>query len=90
MDYLCNGFVVSRPDIFWMMKVVRLAEPEGKLAWFCRIAIGDLRELFETLPARLPYIAFCRRGESRLRVYPMERFIHLANKFGGRTVTIGG
>ena len=89
MDYLCNGFVLSRPTIFWMMKIVdvsKIDEPGPKFAWFVRVAVGDLRELFETLPARLPYMAFCRRGDTKIRVYPLERFERWALKVGGQTV----
>lgn len=89
MDYLCNGFVLSRPSIFWMMKIIDAAEkdePKPQLAWFVRVAVGDLRELFDTLPARLPYMAFCRRGEGKIRRYPTEKFVALSMKFGGTTV----
>jgi hypothetical protein len=80
MDYLCNGFVVSRPSIFWMAKIVDVSEREDPgpvFAWFVRVAVGDMRELFETLPLLLPKIAFCRRGDGRIRVYSLERFARL-------------
>jgi hypothetical protein len=78
IDYLCNGFVVSRPTIFWMAKIIEVkprwaTEPE--LAWFVRIAVGPMEELFQTLPAFLPNIAFCRRGDGRVRVFPLEKFV---------------
>lgn len=92
MDYLCTGFVTSRPTMFTMMKIIDVAEelPEGTpgptLAWFLRVAIGDLREVTEAFPLRLPWLAFCRHGDPKLRLYPMDRAMALAMKFGGITV----
>lgn len=87
MDYLCNGFVVSHPTVFNMMKIINISENhKPKLAWFIRMGVGDLRDLLNTLPGRLPYIAFCRRGDPRIRVYSTERLWRLAFKVGGQTV----
>ena len=85
MEYLCNGFVVSRPTCFWMGKIIDLTPDakegdewkEGELGWFVRMAVGDMRELLETLPAVLPRIAFTRREDPRVRSYPLERFVEL-------------
>jgi hypothetical protein len=81
VDYLCNGFVLSRPTIFWMAKIVDLAGGDGRAqpdyAWFVRVAAGNLEELMQTLPMVLPKIAFCRRGDGRVRVYTLERFLRL-------------
>jgi hypothetical protein len=81
VDYLCNGFVLSRPTVFWMAKMVELTPPapDGTrdLAWFVRVAAGNMEELMQTLPALLPKIAFCRRGDGRVRVYRLERFLQI-------------
>jgi hypothetical protein len=85
VDYLCNGFVLSRPTVFWMAKIVDLTDPgDGRsqmgdrdLAWFVRVAAGNMEELMQTLPALLPKIAFCRRGDGRVRVYRLERFLQI-------------
>jgi hypothetical protein len=89
MEYLSTGFVISRPTIFAMMKIVDVAEKDEQgpiYAWFLRVAVGDLRELTEIFPAPLPYMAFCRHGDSKLRRYPFEKMIALAMKLGGTTV----
>jgi hypothetical protein len=70
--YLEHGFVVSRPDVFAMGKVIiRGGEP----AWFIRVAVGNLGALLRLLPVALPKICFCRRGV-RLKVYSLERLLH--------------
>jgi hypothetical protein len=89
MDYLCSGFVVSRPTIFAMMKIIDVAEEgaaERKLAWFVRVAVGDLRELTGIFAVPLPYMALYRHGDSKMRVYPFHRTIALMMRFGGITV----
>ena len=83
MDHLCNGFVVSRPTIFWMGKAVDFAKEgaqEREIALFVRVAVGDIRELLSTLPCMFPEIAFCRRGGERIHRWPLERFLELAFK----------
>ena len=79
-DYLLNGVVIARPDIFGMAKITDLA-PEGAkekdLAWFIRMAVGDLPRLLEALPCYLPKISFCRRNDGRVRVYRLERLLKL-------------
>jgi hypothetical protein len=88
VDYLCNGFVVSRPTCFWMGKIVDLAETgdggqrtedsKPDYAWFVRVAAGDLEEMLLTMPVVLSKIAFCRRGDDRVRVYSLDRFLRFA------------
>jgi hypothetical protein len=80
--YLLHGIVISQPNCFVMVKVIDLAEEgeECKPAWFVRIAVGDLRELIALTPGFLPAICFCRRGDGRLRVFPLARFIKAINK----------
>lgn len=77
VDHLINGFVLSRPDAFWMLKIIDVA-PEGSKpepAWFVRMCYGELNDLLETLPVILPKIAFCRRADGRVRVYSTEKLI---------------
>jgi hypothetical protein len=86
VDYLKNGFVVSRPTCFGMAKIINLADQskaeDGRSkidpAWFVRIGVGDLRELLDSLPGYLPKIAFCRRNDGRMRVYPLDRLLAIA------------
>jgi hypothetical protein len=88
LDYLGNGFVVSRPNLFAMGKVIDLApQPDGDVdreknhrnpdpgepTWFIRMAVGDLGELLTTLPFYLPKITFCRKRDGKLRVYSVDR-----------------
>ena len=74
-DYLYDGVVISRPDLFGMAKVIDLA-PEGQKpepAWFVRMAVGNLNELLAALPLPLPKICFCRRNDGRVRVYSLQK-----------------
>ena len=76
LDYCRNGFVVSRPNCFAMVKVFLY---KGIPAWFIRFAVGDLVELITCLPAFLPKIAFCRNGKSdQMRVVSTKRLLQLA------------
>ena len=84
-DYLLNHVVVARPTCFGMARIHNLAK-EGEpyeLAWFIRIAVGDLRELLNALPAHLPKICWCRNKpgkpfDKKLRVYKLDRLRDLA------------
>jgi hypothetical protein len=40
-----------------------------------RIAVGPIEELMQTIPGYLPNIAFCRRGDPRVRRWPLEKFL---------------
>jgi hypothetical protein len=72
-DYLENGIVISRPDIFAMAKI------EGQ-ALFVRIAVGNLRTLLTALPVLLPKIRFHRRNGERLREYDLVRLLETTGK----------
>ncbi len=77
IDHLHNGCVVARPWGFAMAKAIELKD--GRVAWFIPVAVGSIRELLTCLPRPLPFIAFCRRGKDKLKVYPMQSFIRRAN-----------
>jgi hypothetical protein len=79
VDHLHTGIVISRPDVFAMGKAVLLED--GRAAWFIAAAVGDLRLLLPLLPAHLPFIAFRRRGEARIRVYPLNRIQSLVQRW---------
>jgi hypothetical protein len=73
--YLEYGMIVSRPDVFAMGKIIYY---KGEPAWFIRVAVGNLKALLRLLPVPLSHICFCRRGV-KLRAYPLERMLKLAN-----------
>ena len=83
-DYMAHGYVISRPSCFGMAHIITLKQDEkdpprwtaGEPAWFIRMAVGNLMELFSCLPYYLPWIAFCRRNDGRVHVYKLERLIH--------------
>ena len=79
MDYLMTGLVVSDPRYFAMGKIILKAKPgeEEKPTLFVRCAVGDIRHLVSLSPCIFPSIAFCRRGEERMRVYDMPKFLRL-------------
>jgi hypothetical protein len=74
-DYLRNGVVISTQDAFAMVKLVEVGVEHG---WFVRVAVGDLCDLLRHIPFYLPLVAFCRRRDGRLRIYPTNRLIQLA------------
>lgn len=78
-DYMRNGLVISRPDIFGMAKLIAW---QGRLAWFVRMAVGDLATLVAELPLRTEKICFCRDKSDGLRIHawPMGRMLRLAIK----------
>lgn len=76
VDHLHTGMVISRPNCFAMGKAVAL--DDGRIAWFIDTAVGNLRELLGLLQWPLPYIAFCRRGKGKIKVYPFDKFIRKA------------
>lgn len=81
-NYLVSGCVATRPTCFAMAKVIQLPKSEKawseQYAWFIRVAVGNIMELISCLPGYLPWIAFCRRGEERMRIYRLERLLRLA------------
>ena len=86
-QYLNDGFVLSFPTCFALVKVIE--EPKTKEpAWFIRMAVGHLDELLYHLPFYLPKICFCRRNDGRLRSYSLERMMQLTGgKLYGRWKT---
>ena len=78
-NYMAHGYMVTRPSCFGMAHIIRLPADEkerwtaGEQAWFIRMAAGNMLELLACLPCYLPWIAFCRRGDGRVRVYSLER-----------------
>jgi len=78
VEHLHTGIVICRPDLFVMGKAVVL--DDGRAAWFIAAAVGNLRQLLTLFPAPLPFIAFRRRGQKRLRVYNIDRFLYLSGK----------
>jgi hypothetical protein len=77
-DYLENGVVISRPDLFGMARFTQA--PDGQLAWFVRVAVGNLKRLVPSLPCKVPWICFCRRKDPRLRYYGFDRFLQLTKE----------
>lgn len=74
-DHLRTGFVYATPGLFLMAKAVALED--GRIAWFIFHAVGDLPRLFAALPYPLPFFAFQRRHDRRMRVYSFERMKRL-------------
>lgn len=74
-DYLENGFVVVRPNLFAMAKMI---EFQGERSWFVRYACGDVISLVGLLPFYLKWIVWCRRNEPFLRRYRTERLWEIA------------
>ncbi len=70
------GHMISNPFCF---ALARPGELESRHVWLVDLAAGDLRHLLASLPFQLPFIAFHRNAESKLRVYPLDRFARLAN-----------
>ena len=58
-EYLENGCVIVRPTIFAMGTIVYVSKDEP--AWFIRFACGNLKQLWNAMPIRLPRVIFCRR-----------------------------
>src|SRR4030095_2930578 len=77
-DYLVNGFVTARPNVFGMGKVIK---HNGEPAWYIRMAVGNILELLSILPFPLDTVVFCRNNEKGvLRVYSFERLIRIAKR----------
>lgn len=93
-DYLEEGIVVSRPDVFLMAKVVdrRPKDEDGKPigervdpALFIRMGVGNLSQLLLTAassmaPAFVPWLRFCRRKDERVREYDFDKLAKTAIK----------
>lgn len=88
LDYLKNGFVVSRPNLFAMAKVIVHPRNPSVAAWFIRYACGETRYLIDVLPFWLDWIVWCRNDDGRLRIYRTERLVaHAKRTPRGRMVT---
>lgn len=74
-DYLQNGFVISRPNLFVMFKPI---VHKGRKGWFVRFAIGNFLELLTLMPCPLEFIAFCRDNDKDLRIIEMKDFVDKA------------
>lgn len=78
IDYMRNGFVTVRPNIFGMFKAIH---HEGERIWYIRIAVGNLLELLGALPFMLPKFAFCRNNHGdKMVVVDAERLIEVAKR----------
>ncbi len=77
-QYLMHGIVFASPVCFGMFSATLLED--GRAAWWIHVAAGDLRELARVVPCKLPFVAFCRRGENRIRVYDFDKFIARLNR----------
>lgn len=66
LDYLSNGWVYSSPTCFALVGM-RL-NPDGREfdTWFIEYLAGDVKEAIHHLPFYLPYIAFNRKGKTKL------------------------
>lgn len=82
-DHLRNGVVISQPDCFMMAKIIELSDDPAKndLAWFIRIAVGNIQVFLQRMPFPLPKIAFCRNNDGEVRVYDLRRFAQFAFRF---------
>jgi hypothetical protein len=77
LDFLINGFVVSRPHLFAMGKPI---ERDGKRGWFIEYAVGNMLELLTCLPCKLDFIAFCRDEDDNMRVIDFDVFFDRATR----------
>ncbi len=68
------SYMISNPFCFALARPVEL---ESRPAWLVELAAGDLRQLISALPFQLPFIAFHRNAQSKLRVYRLDRFVQL-------------
>lgn len=75
LDYLKHGFVVSRPNLFAMAKVIIHPRQPKQAAWFVRYACGDIQQIVRVLPFFLEWIVWCRNDEPRLRIYRTSRLL---------------
>jgi hypothetical protein len=73
LEYMKQGFVVAGQDCFLLAKPAQL--DDERPAWFVHFALGSLGELLKLMPYKLPFIAFHRHGQGRLRVYETDALI---------------
>jgi hypothetical protein len=76
VDYMRNGFVISRPHMFAMLRPIL---HEGERIWYIRIIVGNLAEAISCMPCWLPKVAFCRNNvPDKMVVVDTERAIRMA------------
>jgi len=83
LEYMRNGIVISLPTAFGMGRIINLNKEEGeplRLAFFVRWACGNLSDLVLAIPGDLREIAFCRREDGKMRIWPLRRLIELAKR----------
>jgi hypothetical protein len=78
IEYMRNGYVVTRPKLFAMVKVV---DYEGERVWYIRIVVGNLLELITTLPFMLPKLLFTRNNQpDQMRIVDTQTLLETAMK----------
>ena len=91
LDYMRNGIVISLPTAFGMGRIINLAK-EGqplRLAFFVRWAAGNLADLVLAIPTDLKEIAFCRREDGKMRIWPLKRLVQLGKRKRKETANNG-
>ena len=63
LDYLSNGWVYSSPTCFALVDQHPDIENGG---WFIEFLAGDVKEAIHHLPFYLPYVAFNRKGKTKI------------------------
>jgi hypothetical protein len=83
IDYHINGFVITRPDLFAMLKPI---ERNGSRGWFIRYAYGDLRAMVDHMRIwpHLDFLSFCRNGDGVMRIVDTPKFIRWVIKTKGK------
>jgi len=74
--YLFEGYVLSKPGVFVMGKVVEI---DGEPTFFIRFAYGNLKELRKHALEGIKWIAFCRNNQGNVRKYSVDRVCELSN-----------
>ncbi len=78
IDYMRHGFVITRPHLFAMVKVIQF---EDEPIWYIRCIIGNLIEAIMCLPCILPKMAFCRNNNAdNMVVVDTKRLIEIATR----------
>lgn len=76
IDYMRNGFVVTRPHLFAMTRPI---VHEGEQMWFIRIIVGNLAEAIRCMPWWLDKVAYCRNNQGdKMTVVDTKRAIELS------------
>jgi hypothetical protein len=85
--YLCNGFLINRPDCFMMAKPINSARGDDEWnvkdadCWYVHCLVGklNLEQLVDAVGYSLPKVAWRRMkdGNNTLRVYNWHNFKRL-------------